>query len=437
MKILVVGSGGREHALCHTFLRQGHTVFSLPGNAGTRDLIPDEEVDVNNFDELADFAENKGVDLAVAGPEAFLVKGIKDVFSERGLALFGPRKEATRLESSKVFAKEFMGRCGIPTAPFEVCSSADEARAAVDKYFDTWKGVVLKPDGLTAGKGVMVCKSRSSAEEAITVLFEQKRYGDACSRVVIEQMLDGPECSLLAFCDGSSIIPLIPSQDHKRLLENDAGPNTGGVGAYAPVPFVTEPIMKAITDQIVHTTNKGLKSEGILYQGLLYFGIILTAEGPKVLEYNCRFGDPETQAVLPLLESDLAEIMLSCCQGRLDGTEIVWKPGAACVVVMCSGGYPYSYQIGYDIENIDAFSCDDSIHVYHAGTKIGDKGQTVTAGGRVLGVSGVGETIHEAVEKAYKGVVKLSFTDAHYRRDIAGQAVKREEVGLCAASSPS
>jgi phosphoribosylamine---glycine ligase len=435
MKVLVIGSGGREHVLCQTFSRQGHTVFSLPGNAGTKKFTPPEKVDLNNFDEVADFVEDKGIDLTVAGPEDFLAKGIKDIFSNRGLTLFGPRKHATKLESSKIFAKKFMGRHDIPTAPFEICRSAVEARAIIDKYFDEWQGVVLKPDGLTAGKGVMVCKSRGTAEEAVKILFEQKRYGAACNEIVIEKLLKGPECSLLAFCDGKTMIPMLPSQDHKRLLENDAGPNTGGVGAYAPAPFVTEDIMKTITEEIIHPTSRGLKAEEIVYQGVLYFGIILTNDGPKVLEYNCRFGDPEAQAVLPLLESDLAQIMLACCRGCLKEIDIVWNPGSACVVVMCSGGYPHAYQTGYYIENIDAFNQDESINIYHAGTAVDDRGQVVTAGGRVLGVAGIGQNLNEAVDKAYKGVVKISFTDAHYRRDIAGQAMISEEVKECAGSS--
>lgn len=314
MKILVIGSGGREHALCHTFLRQGHEVIALPGNAGTHHLAPRKKIDMDKLDEIADFAEKEQVDISVVGPEAFLAKGIKDIFSERGLILFGPRKNATRLESSKCFAKQFMERHDIPTAPFEICRTATEALNIIETHFDKWKGVVLKPDGLTAGKGVMVCKTLDTAKEAVSVLFEQKRYGSASDIVVIEQLLQGPECSLLAFCDGNIMVPMIPSQDHKRLLENDAGPNTGGVGAYAPVPFVTDEMMQTITDKIMTPTNLGLQSEGIVYRGILYFGIMLTQDGPKVLEYNCRFGDPEAQVVLPLLKSDLAEIMLACCK---------------------------------------------------------------------------------------------------------------------------
>ncbi len=434
MKILVIGSGGREHALCHTFLRQGHEVIALPGNAGTQHLAPSEKIDMDKLDKIADFAEKEQIDMTVVGPEAYLAKGIKDIFSERGLILFGPRKNATKLESSKCFAKQFMKRHGIPTAPFEICRTSAEALTIIETHFDKWRGVVLKPDGLTAGKGVMVCKTLETAKEAVSILFEQKRYGSACDMVVIEQLLQGPECSLLAFCDGNIMAAMIPSQDHKRLLENDAGPNTGGVGAYAPVPFMKDEMMLEITDKIMTPTNLGLKSEGIVYQGILYFGIMLTKDGPKVLEYNCRFGDPEAQVVLPLLKSDLAEIMLACCKGGLDAFDIEWNEGAACVVVMCSGGYPHAYQTGYTIENIEDFNNHDSIFLYHSGTRIDDNGDIITAGGRVLGVAGVGRTIRDAVENAYRGVVRISFTDAHYRRDIAGQATKIEEVNQCAGS---
>lgn len=425
MKILVIGSGGREHALCHTFERQGHRAICLPGNPGT--ACPGKQVDLSSMDRIADFAESEGFDMTVAGPEAYLAKGIKDVFSSRGLTLFGPRKDGCKLESSKKFAKEFMKRHHIPTASFTLSKTAEEAHRALDRVFDKWGGVVLKPDGLTAGKGVLVCKTRSAAEEAVKVLLEEKRYGSSCSEVIIEELLQGPECSLLAFCDGSEMKAMIPSQDHKRLLENDAGPNTGGIGAYAPVPFVSETILEEIDEKIIKPTNEGLKSEEIIYQGVLYFGLMLTNDGPKVLEYNCRFGDPEAQAILPLLKSDLAEIMLACCKGTLSQIDIRWKPEYSCVVVMCSGGYPCAFHEGYPIDNAEKFSEDDSIIVFHAGTKRDKKGNLVTSGGRVLSIAGLGHSLHEAVEKAYQGIGRVSFTDAHFRRDIAAKAIKFKE----------
>ncbi|NGX57518.1 MAG: Phosphoribosylamine--glycine ligase [Chlamydiae bacterium] len=424
MKILVIGSGGREHALCHTFLRQGHQVVALPCNAATSKLSPQKAVSPENTSKLVKFAQENDIALTVVGPENYLANGIKDIFSKKGLKLFGPLQEATKLESSKSWAKEFMHKYQIPSARFFTCRTSQKAKQIIRDHFAEWGGVAIKPSGLTAGKGVMCCKTLQDAEEAIRIHFDEKRYGDASDKVVIEELLQGPECSLLAFCDGKTMIPMIPSQDHKRLWENDAGPNTGGVGAYAPVPLIGEQILQEIYDQIMEPTNQGLKEEGILYQGVVYFGIMLTAQGPKVLEYNCRFGDPEAQVVLPLLQSDLAEIMLACCDGTLAQKKVTWKPQSACVVVMCSGGYPHSYQTGYQIYGLEDFQNDDNVIVFHAGTKINDHKKVVTNGGRVLGVTGIGDSLNEAVGHAYRCVSKLSFTDAHYRRDIANQSLR-------------
>jgi len=424
MKILVIGSGGREHAICHTFHKQGHDVIAIPQNGGTASFAPNRPVNPSNFDEVVNLVRSEKIDLTVVGPENFLAEGIQDYFSKEGLKLFGPKKEATKLESSKSWAKQFMKTFGIPTADFVVCSSKDQALDVINQKFDVWGGAAIKPSGLTAGKGVICCSTIHDAHEAIRIHFEEKRYGAASNEVVVEELLEGPECSLLAFCDGSTICPMIPSQDHKRLWENDAGPNTGGVGAYSPVPFIGEQILHEIDEKIVQPTLGGLKQSGIQYQGIIYFGLMLTSKGPRLLEYNCRFGDPEAQVVLPLLQNDLAELMLDCCDGMLSKHTLLWKPGAACVVVMCSGGYPHSYQTGYPITGLDELGDDESIIVYHAGTKLDDAGQLVTNGGRVLGVTGLAGTLNEAVSHAYRGVATISFTDSHYRRDIANQAVR-------------
>jgi len=424
MKILVIGNGGREHVLCHTFIRQGHEVTAVPHNAATAALAPKTALDANNFSELVHYVKSHQIDLTVVGPEKYLAEGIQDLFTKEGLKLFGPHKKGTNLESSKSWSKQFMIEHQIPTAEFKIARSRQEALKIIHDHFEEWGGVAIKPSGLTAGKGVMCCKTLGDADEAIKVHFDEKRYGQASHEVVIEELLQGPECSLLAFCDGKSIAPMIPSQDHKRLWENNTGPNTGGVGAYAPVPFVGEQILQEIDDKIVQPTLKGLQKEYIDYRGIIYFGIMLTAKGPKVLEYNCRFGDPEAQVVLPLLDSDLATIMMACCEGTLAKQTLRWKDQSACVVVMCSGGYPHAYQTGYPIYGLEECRDDKNVIIFHAGTKIDERKRVVTNGGRVLGVTGIGTTLNDAVNHAYHCVSQLTFTDAHYRRDIANEAIK-------------
>jgi len=425
MKILVLGSGGREHALCHTFVRQGHQVWCLPGNGGTHAITEPlpakwKNQDENDYPKLADLVEDLRIDLTVVGPEAHLAKGIVDVFQSRGLSIFGPTREASQLESSKSWSKEFMLKHQIPTADCAICSTTKDARQAAKKMCDQSGGVVIKPSGLTAGKGVVCCESLKVAENAIETIIDHKRFGEAGNKVIVEEYLQGKEISILAWCDGNIMIPMIPSQDHKRLHNQNKGPNTGGVGAYSPAPFVDEKTMEQISKEIIEKTNDALKKEGILYQGVLYFGIMLTEQGPKVLEYNCRFGDPEAQTVLPLIESDLAEVMMSCAKGELEKQNIRWKPQVSCCVVMCSGGYPGGYHTGYAIEGLDSIK-DESLVCFHAGTRESEEG-VVTSGGRVLGVTGIGDTLEEAVKKAYSGVELIHFKDVHYRTDIAHQA---------------
>lgn len=424
MKILVIGNGGREHALCDTFDKQGHDVVAFPVNAGTEPFHPGEALDVMNFQALVDFVQTNAIDLTVVGPEKYLEAGIADFFGEKKCPLFGPNRHAAKLESSKSFAKDFMKKHGIPTADFALCRTKKEAEGIVAENFDAWGGVVIKPSGLTAGKGVMVCPTKEEAADALRIHFDEKKYGSASDEVVVEELLSGEECSLLAFCDGSTILPMIPSQDHKRLFENDAGPNTGGVGAYAPLPSIDPHVQSAIEQTIVTPTLEGLKKEGIHYIGIIYFGLMMSPKGPKVLEYNCRFGDPEAQVVLPLLRTDLASVMHACCQSKLQEIQLEWNRGSACVVVLCSGGYPHSYQTGYEIEGLTECSQMESVAIFHAGTEKDEKGRCITSGGRVLGVTGIGPSLADAVASAYRGVSKVSFTDLHYRRDIASRALR-------------
>lgn len=428
MKILIIGSGGREHALSLSFHRNGHQTYCLPGNTGT-DLISTplpkkwETLQVNQHQKVADFVKAEGIDLTVVGPEAPLAEGIVDLFTQQNLTIFGPKKHATLLESSKVWAKEFMTKYEIPTAPFYVCDDPMEALELIPDCFEQWSGIVVKPDGLTAGKGVIPCDCIDTAKEAIQFIMEEKKYGVAGSRVILEKKLVGPEVSILAFCDGKSIVPMIPSQDHKRLLDGDKGPNTGGVGAYSPLPFLTKNDIEAIHRSVIDKTLEGLKSENIDYKGVIYFGLMLTEEGPQLLEYNCRFGDPETQAILPLLKSDLGEIMLACCKGELSKANIHWSTKSACCVVMTSGGYPETFQTGHEITGLEELRIREDIICFHAGTRWSENKKIVTNGGRVLSITALGDNLESAVEKVYSAVETVHFQNAYYRKDIAHQAL--------------
>lgn len=429
MNILIIGSGGREHALAFFLNKQGNRVFCAPGNAGTEEIcLPHSIKKVNDFKALNDFVSSQKIDLTVVGPENFLADGIADAFAERGHALFGPSKRAAQLESSKAWAKGFMKKYDIPTARFVICRSLDEAYRAVDNNFSDWNGVVIKCSGLTGGKGVIVCSTLSEAHQAIEIVMKERRYGSAGNEIVVEEKLEGYELSLLAFADDTKMIPMIPSQDHKRLLDNDQGPNTGGIGAFAPVPFVDRILINQIREEIIDRTQAGLNKEGINYRGIVFFGLMITQYGPKVLEYNCRFGDPETQAILPLLESDLGEIMNACLQNRLKEEEIRWSPRYACCVVMVSGGYPNSFQTGYEIKGLNKLKDQPNSLVFHAGTSRNAKGDVVTSGGRVLGVTGLGNDLEQAIKESYQAVKKISFDQAHYRSDIARQALTIHEA---------
>lgn len=432
MKVLILGGGGREHALAHTFARFGHRVYCLPGNGGTSSLcepLPEKwikELPLNDA-RILTFAQEMQIDLTVVGPEDYLARGIVDRFNKAGKQIFGPTQEGAQLESSKAFAKAFMHNHDIPTASFILCKNSQEAKKAIASNEGLWKGFVVKPNGLTAGKGVVCCLTAEEAYTAVDMVMDQQVYGQAGQEIVLEELLEGREVSILAFCDGEHMLPLLSAQDHKRLLNGDQGPNTGGVGAYAPTPFVDREVETLIRDRVIRPTLHGLKREGICYKGILYFGLMLTDKGPQVLEYNCRFGDPETQALLPLLNEDLASLMQACCRGELTQKSIAWKKLFSCCVVVVSEGYPEKFSTGYPI-NLDSVPSNaDNLILFHAGTKRLADGQIVTSGGRVLAVTGLGISTADAAASAYSAVEKINFTGASYRTDIGYQVL--EQIG--------
>lgn len=424
MKVMLIGSGGREHALAWK-LSQDTTVehiYCLPGNPGMSTVPKCENVpfDISDLKGLADFAEQHKVELTVVGPEAPLVAGIADVFRERKLAVFGPSKLAAQLEGSKSFSKELMAKYNIPTAFFKICNTS-----AVAKAFIRTKGapIVVKADGLAAGKGVVVAMTLDEAFAAVDMMMGDKKFGEAGARVVVEEFMPGEEASLLAFTDGKTVVPMIAAQDHKRIYDNDRGPNTGGMGAYAPAPVVTEEIKQKAVEKILKPTIAAMQNEGMPYVGCLYAGLMIANGEPKVVEFNCRFGDPETQAVLPLLDGNLAEIMLACAEGNLQPEMVKWHDGAAVCVVMASGGYPDAFEKGKIIKGLTDAKQVLSAEVFHAGTKQNGN-DVVTDGGRVLGVTAMGKTIREAKDFAYEAVALIDFEKKYFRKDIAWRALK-------------
>ncbi len=438
MNILVIGGGGREHALAHTFNRQGHQVYCLPGNGGTQAICESlpkmwQAIDHNDFEQLIAFAKDVDIDLTVCGPEAPLEQGLADIFTAQGLRFFGASKIGSKIECQKSWSKDFMHKYRIPTARSVTCRSSIEAKAASANLFYDWEGLVVKPNGLTAGKGVVVCEKLQDVELAISLIMDDKKYGNAGQEVVIEEKLIGKEVSIMAFCDGSTIVPMITAQDHKRLYDGGQGPNTGGVGAYTPTPFLCERTMHTIEETIIANTLEGLRQEGIDYKGFLYFGIMLTADGPKVLEYNCRFGDPEAQVILPLLDSDLVDILVHCCEGRLSEADIRWNNKAACTVVMVSRGYPKAIRTGFPISGIDSVADDKDTIVFHGGTRVEANGEIVTTGGRVLAVTSLASSLSEAIDRSYKAVDNIHFEGAYYRSDVGRQAsIEKETAQLTA-----
>ncbi len=434
MRILVIGSGGREHALVWKIAQSklAGKIFCAPGNAGISRQAECIDIKTEDILKLLEFVRKEKIDLTIVGPEAPLALGVVDEFTKYKLRIFGPDRKAAKLEASKVFAKELMAKYAVPTADFKIFDNLDEAKKYIEK-----RGApcVIKADGLAQGKGVIIAKTIDEAIQAVTLILGNKIFGDAGNKVIIEDCLEGQEASILVFTDSKKIIPLASSQDHKRIFDNDEGPNTGGMGAYSPAPAVNNGLFKEILEKIVYCTIDGLVKEGITYKGVLYAGIMLTKDGPKTLEFNVRFGDPETQAILPRLKSDLLEIMLATGEEKLSkfakAGELSWD-NRACVCVVCaSAGYPGSYEKGKVITGLEEAQDMQDVVVFHAGTQEltnsraqAQEPKIVTNGGRVLGVTGLGNTIKEAIEKTYQAVEKIHFEGMHYRRDIGKKAIK-------------
>ena len=427
MKILVVGSGGREHALAWKCAQSPRVeeVIVAPGNAGTarEDRVRNADVSSDDIDALAKLARDEGVELTIIGPEAPLVAGIVDRFAELGLPCFGPTAAAAQLEGSKAFTKDFLARHDIPTADYR---NFDELEPALAYIRQQGAPIVIKADGLAAGKGVIVAHTLEEAERAATDMLQGGAFGDAGARIVVEEFLDGEEASFIVVTDGTNVLPMATSQDHKARDEGDTGPNTGGMGAYSPAPVVTPEIEKRIMDEVIRPTLDGMQADGHPYRGFLYAGLMIMADGtPKVIEYNCRFGDPETQPIMARLKSDLVDICLSAVEGSLADREAVWDTRAALGVVMAAGGYPASYEKGKVISGLD--NADSNTQkVFHAGTAMaGDK--VTTAGGRVLCVVGLGDTVAAAAQDAYAAVDKIDWENVYFRRDIGHRAIAREQ----------
>jgi phosphoribosylamine--glycine ligase len=422
MKILVIGSGGREHALVWKIAQSKlvDKIFCAPGNGGIASQAECVDIKAEDIPRLLDFTIKEKIDLTVVGPEAPSALGIVDEFEKSRLKIFGPNKKAAQLEASKVFAKEFMAKYKVPTANFKIFDNPKPAKEYIEKI---GAPCVVKADGLAAGKGVIVAKTVDEAKAAVTSIMEARIFGDSGDKIIVEDCLEGEEASILAITDSDAAVPLASSQDHKRIFDNDKGPNTGGMGAYSPAPIVTEKLLQQIFAEVINPTISGLAKEGIIYKGVLYAGIMITRQGPQVLEFNVRFGDPETQAILPRLKTDLVEIMLATIENNLLKYNRLSWDNRACVCVVCaSGGYPGDYEKGKEILGLDEAAKMKDAVVFHAGTKKqGDK--ILTSGGRVLGVTGLGNTIKEAIATVYKALEKIKFSGMHYRRDIGARAI--------------
>lgn len=425
MRILVLGGGGREHAIVAKLAESPKTtaIICAPGNGGTALLGQNVSLEIENPEAVAAYATANSIDLVVIGPEGPLVAGVADAVEAAGILAFGPTAAGARLEGSKSFAKDLMARHGIPAG----FSEAFTTEASAMEYLDEISApIVVKADGLAAGKGVTVAMDTHSARDAVKECFDG-RFGAAGATVLIEEFLSGPECSLLAFTDGETVVPMAPAQDHKRAYENDEGPNTGGMGVYSPVPIVTE-TEHATMIEIMELTVASLASDGIDYRGVLYGGFILTDEGPKLLEFNARFGDPETQVVLPRLDGDLVDIMVATAQRRLSEVKLAWKPEWAVSVVLASGGYPNDYETGKAITGIEDAAALPNVTVYHAGTKVADDGLLVNTGGRVLNVTALGDSFASARDRAYEAVALITWDDMFFRTDIGAKALRGRDA---------
>lgn len=421
MKVLVVGGGGREHALCWKISQSTRVseIYCAPGNAGISGIARCAGISASDVGGLVDFALSERIDLTVVGPEDPLTRGLVDAMEARGLRVFGPRAAAAAIEGSKSLAKDIMARHGIPTARYAAFTSPGEA----ERYIKDLDGpCVVKADGLAAGKGVIVCGNREEALSALRLIMADRAFGSAGDTVVVEDLLEGEEVSIMAFTDGENVVPMLPAQDHKQVYDGDRGPNTGGMGAYAPAPVGGGEVNRIALEKVLYPMVRAMAAEGRLYRGVIYAGLMITRQGPMVLEFNARLGDPEAQPVLMMLKSDLVEIMESVIDGRLDRVKVEWNEGAAICVVLASGGYPGEYEKGREIKGLDRVP--EGVTVFHAGTGLKD-GRVVTAGGRVLGVTAAGKNIPTAISLAYRGAEAISFEGMHYRRDIGLKAVRR------------
>lgn len=418
MQVLVIGRGGREHAIVWSLLRSPKVkkVYCAPGNGGIAQIAECVPIEENQFEAIAQFALDHSVDLVVVGPDDPLAAGIVNYLEERKVPVFGPRREAAIIEGSKVFTKHLLKKYGIPTAAYE---AFDDYEAALDYLRKQPVPIVIKADGLAAGKGVVVARTREEAENALRGIMVERVFGASGSRVVIEEFLQGQEMSILSFVDGEVVRPMVPAQDHKPVFDNDEGPNTGGMGTYSPVPHIPQSVVDEAIERIVRPTARAMVREGRPFRGVLYAGLMITEQGPKTIEFNARFGDPETQVVLPRLKTDLIDILMATVNGRLDQMDIRWSGQAAVCVILASGGYPGSYPKGLPIEGLD--KVERSL-VFHAGTALQD-GQLVTSGGRVLGVTALGDDLAAARAQAYADAERIRFEGRHYRTDIAGKAL--------------
>lgn len=418
MKILVVGSGGREHAIIKALKKnpKAEVIYALPGNGGIAADAVCVDIGAKDIEGIARFAKDNGIDYAVVAPDDPLVLGAVDALEREGVPCFGPRANAAIIEGSKAFAKQLMKKYGIPTARYETF----EEEGAAEDYIDSLPegNIVVKADGLALGKGVIIAESRAEAKAAVRSMMLDGKFGVSGSRVVIEEFLTGPEVSVLSFTDGETVVPMVSSMDHKRALDDDKGLNTGGMGVIAPNPYYTEDIARECMERIFLPTVRAMRAEGRIFRGCLYFGLMLTPDGPKVIEYNCRFGDPETQAVLPLLESDLLDIMLACTEGRLKESDVRFSDKASCCLVKASSGYPEKYATGFPITVKGTLDAE----LYIAGAKLVD-GKLLTSGGRVLGVTAVADTLKEAVDAAYRESGKVTFEGEFFRKDIGARAL--------------
>ena len=423
MKLLVIGSGGREHAIVRALKKspKANEIHVLPGNGGISEDAVCAPIAATDIDGAVAYAKEHGMDFAVVTPDDPLCLGMVDAMEAAGIPCFGPDRRAAEIEGSKVFAKGLMKKYGIPTAAYEVFDNAEEAL----KYVESAPApIVVKADGLALGKGVVVAMTREEAAAAVKNAMIDRAFGESGARVVIEEYLEGPEMSVLSFTDGSTLVPMVASMDHKRALDGDEGPNTGGMGAIAPNPYYTPEVAAECMEKIFLPTVRAMNAEGRPFRGCLYFGLMLTKDGPKVIEYNCRFGDPETQAVLPLLKTDLLDVMEAVAAGRLSEINVEWLDKCSCCLVLASGGYPKAYKKGLPISGLTGGQMPGSgVEVFHAGTKKLPDGSLVTNGGRVLGLTAVADTLREAVETAYSAAEKIGFEDMHYRRDIGARAL--------------